>query len=273
MAAVTRRSFFVGCSLAAAPAVLRPAAFWGPPQPGAAGAAVHAGFPAHDPAVVVELVTVAHFNAARVKALVERQPAMARAAWDWGFGDWESPLGAASHVGHREIAEYLIARGARPTIFSAAMLGQLEVVKAFVAAAPGIQRTKGPHGIPLMKHAEAGGAPARAVADYLQTVEGANEPPAQVELRATDADRLLGTYAFGTGPTERLTVAKPRDQLTLARSGMPARTLFHLGELTFYPAGAEAVRIRFTVEEIGVTLVVLDPGPIVTAKQRPPGRL
>ncbi|HET9832903.1 MAG TPA: hypothetical protein VFP91_14370 [Vicinamibacterales bacterium] len=39
-----------------------------------------------------------------------------------------------------------LANGARPTIFSAAMLGQLDAVKALVAANPGIQRTKGPRG-------------------------------------------------------------------------------------------------------------------------------
>jgi len=61
-----------------------------------------------------------------------------KAVWDWGFGDWESALGAASHVGNREIAEYLIAHGARPSLFSATMLGHLDVVKAFIAAQPGV---------------------------------------------------------------------------------------------------------------------------------------
>jgi hypothetical protein len=28
---------------------------------------------------------------------------LARAAWDWGFGDWETALGAASHMGSRPI--------------------------------------------------------------------------------------------------------------------------------------------------------------------------
>ena len=55
--------------------------------------------------------------------------------------------------GRREIAEFLLAHGARPTVFSAAMLGQLDVVKAFVSASPGVQRTLGPHGITLMAHA------------------------------------------------------------------------------------------------------------------------
>ena len=71
-----------------------------------------------------------------------RQPTLSKATFDWGFGDWETALGAASHVGSREIAELLIANGAHPTIFSAAMLGQLDAVKAFVEAAPGIQKTR-----------------------------------------------------------------------------------------------------------------------------------
>ncbi len=46
-----------------------------------------------------------------------------------------------------------MAKGTRPTIFSAAMLGQLDIVKAFVTASPGIQRLVGPHSIRLLPHA------------------------------------------------------------------------------------------------------------------------
>src|SRR3989449_11070909 len=106
-------------------------------------------FPTQDPALVREMVAVAHGNVKRVKELVDRQQTLAKASWDWGFGDWESALGAASHVGNREIAEYLMANGARPSIFSAAMLGQLDVVKAFVDASPGVQRVHGPARITL----------------------------------------------------------------------------------------------------------------------------
>jgi len=87
--------------------------------------------------MVREMVGVSYGNVARVRALLANRPALANATWDWGFGDWETALGAASHVGHREIAAMLLAAGARPTLFSAAMLGQLDVVKAFVAAHPG----------------------------------------------------------------------------------------------------------------------------------------
>ena len=87
-------------------------------------------FPSHDPALVKEIVGVSHFDLKRVRELVEKQPALARASIDWGFGDWEAAIDAASHAGRKEIAEYLIANGARPTIFSAAMMGHLDVVKA-----------------------------------------------------------------------------------------------------------------------------------------------
>ncbi len=91
-------------------------------------AAVHAEFPSQDPALVRETVAAAHTRIERVRELVEASPALAKAAWDWGFGDWESALGAASHMGRVDIAELLIAHGARPNLFTFAMLGQLDVV-------------------------------------------------------------------------------------------------------------------------------------------------
>src|ERR1700756_3750718 len=134
-------------------------------------------FPTQPPELVREMVTVAHFDLKRVRELVGARPSLARAAWDWGFGDWETALGAASHMGNRAIAEYLISQGARPSLFSATMLGQLEVVKAFVAAQPGAQRIRGPHSISLLGHAKAGGPEARAVFDFLESMDGAGDEP------------------------------------------------------------------------------------------------
>src|SRR5262249_53199767 len=96
-------------------------------------AAADKTFPRQDLALVQEMVRVSHSNLPRVKELLQAHPALAKAAMDWGFGDWEDALGAASHMGRVDIADVLLANGARPTIFSAAMMGQLETVKAFIA--------------------------------------------------------------------------------------------------------------------------------------------
>src|SRR5688572_12828933 len=132
-------------------------------------------YPTAEAFLVKELVGAAHGNIDRVKAIVSRQPETAKVSWDWGFGDWESALGAASHVGNRPIAEFLLEHGAPPTIFSSAMLGHLDVVKAMIAAQPGLQRVRGPHGIPLQAHASAGGPTAAPVVAYLESLGGANE--------------------------------------------------------------------------------------------------
>ena len=56
-------------------------------------------------------------------------------------------------------------------IFAATMLGHLDIVRGTLDAYPGSQTWLGPHGIPLLKHAEAGGAPASRVLEYLQALE------------------------------------------------------------------------------------------------------
>ena len=58
------------------------------------------------------------------------------ACWDWGGGDWETALGGASHMGEREIALFLLERGARLDVFAAAMLGNVGVVRALLDARP-----------------------------------------------------------------------------------------------------------------------------------------
>jgi hypothetical protein len=117
---------------------------------------------------VAEFVLMAHGDLGVVKQLVEREPAIVNAAWDWGGGDWETGLGAAAHVGRRDIAEYLLEHGARMDVFAAAMLGEVEIVRAMLEAQPDLRDARGPHGIPLVAHAEAGGEQARAVLELLQ---------------------------------------------------------------------------------------------------------
>ena len=279
---VTRRTFLSATPILAASASAPPATAAGrltsrsttdavAEAPAQQATTVPPRFPSQEPAVVKEMVTVAHFDLARVKALLTRQPALARASWDWGFGDWESALGAASHVGNRDIAELLLAHGARPSLFSAAMLGQLEVVRAFVAAAPGIQATKGPHSLTLLAHARAGGERAKPVVEYLESVGGADP---RLELQPlTDAQmaRLVGTYGFGPATDDTIDITRNQRSpgaLMFTRKGGDSRGLAHVGGLAFSPAGADAVRVRFVVEGDRTTLTVHDPDVVVTGSRR-----
>jgi hypothetical protein len=129
--------------------------------------------PALDPKRVEEFVLKAHSDLKRVQELLEQEPALVNACWDWGGGDWETALGAAAHMGRKEIATYLLAHGARIDLFAAAMLGRLEIVRAILTDDPEAKRRPGPHGIPLMVHAKAGGEEARAVVAYLEALTAA----------------------------------------------------------------------------------------------------
>ena len=266
----SRRRFLAGSALAASAGLsagLPVGLAAQPPASPASASTVHELFPSQAPELVREMVRVAHFDPARVRELVGRQPALARAAWDWGYGDWESALGAASHVGNREIAQCLIANGARPDLFSAAMLGQLDAVKALVAACPGAQRIKGPHGITLLAHARAGGDLAKPVVAYLESLGDADSKPALQPLGDEERAALLGLYRFGKGPRDVFAIESAKGQLTVKRADGDARNLFHLGARAFYPAGAEAVRFRFSSETPAATLELHDPDRVLAGRR------
>src|SRR6185436_12384061 len=88
------------------------------------------------PELVKDWVGKAHERKADVmEALLKREPNLIQSSWVWGNGDWESGLQAAAHTGSREMALFLLERGARV--------------------------------IPLLSHAVVGAAPAVPVRDYL----------------------------------------------------------------------------------------------------------
>ena len=120
--------------------------------------------------IVEEFVAVSHGDLNRVKELLSQEPALVNATWDWGGGDFETALGAAAHMGNREIAKFLLDHGARLDIFAAAMLGNLDIVRAAIAIYPEAINTPGPHGIPLIAHAQAGGDDAKGVLDFLNSL-------------------------------------------------------------------------------------------------------
>lgn len=224
-------------------------------------------FPSHALALSREMVIASHGNLPRVKELLSRWPTLAKAAIDWGYGDWEDALGAASHVGRREIAELLIAHGARPTLFSAAMLGQLDVVRAMVIASPGVERVHGAHSITLLRHAMAGGAAAQPVAEYLKTLPGADARPTPLPISDAQLQALVGTYAFGLDVGDTLVVEVNGGHLSIARAGRYARGLTHVGDRAFYPIGATQVRVRFGERNGKATVSVFDPDLVVVAER------
>ena len=127
--------------------------------------------PPHPPALSAEkvqaVVAQAHRSLDEVRQLVEAMPLLVNACWDWGGGDFETPLEAAAHTGQRAIAEFLLAHGARPSLFSAAMLGQLELVQAFHVIDPKAHAIVGPHGFTVLHCAKRGGDAAKPVVDWL----------------------------------------------------------------------------------------------------------
>jgi hypothetical protein len=120
--------------------------------------------------LVKQFVIAGHGQLDKVKEMVSAQPALINATWDWGGGDFETALGGASHMGRADIARFLLEHNARMDLFAAAMLGRLDIIKVAATAFPNIVRVPGPHKIPLIAHAEKGGAEAVAVVEFLKTL-------------------------------------------------------------------------------------------------------
>lgn len=103
-------------------------------------------------ALVFEFVRSAHVALAKVKEMLAKEPLLVNACWDWGGGDFELAIGGAAHMGNKDIATYLLEKGARIDIFCAAMLGEKEVVASLVKMSPNIVNINGPHKFPLLYH-------------------------------------------------------------------------------------------------------------------------
>lgn len=109
-----------------------------------------------DPAIINEFVRVGHGNIDRVKEMLENQPNLIYGTWDWGGGDYETAIEGAGHVGNKEIANYLISKGARSNLFVMTMLGKSELVTPYLEEYPELIYSKGPHGFSLLHHAQVG---------------------------------------------------------------------------------------------------------------------
>ena len=155
-----------------------------------------------------------------MKGLLEREPALLQSSWDWGAGDFESAIQAAAHTGSRDMALFLIDRGARFDLFAAAMLGQLAAFKAAVETYPATLQVRGAHGIPLLSHAIQGEAAARGVLDYL-LARGVD-----VNARSRNGSTpLMAAVQTGQGEIVRLLLSKGADAKVKAANGGTALAL------------------------------------------------
>ncbi len=127
-----------------------------------------------DKKLVEEFLRVAHNDMDKVKSLLEEHPTLLNAAFDWNGGDFETGLGAASHVGYKELAQYFLEKGAQANIFTACLFGKIKIVKTMLKAFPNVLYAKGPHGYTLLHHAIEGGEDALKVKKYLESL-GAKE--------------------------------------------------------------------------------------------------
>ena len=138
--------------------------------------------------LVREIVSVSHSKINRVEELLDQEPNLVYASWDWGGGDWEMPLGSASHVGRRDIAQILLSYGARKDLFAAAMLGERGVVKAMVNADPKMAEQKGPHGFRVLYHAAISGDVEMASIILANIKNGNAKPQLDQSLHAAERD-------------------------------------------------------------------------------------
>jgi hypothetical protein len=136
-----------------------------------------------DREIVKEFVGASHGKFDRVKEMLENDHLLLHVSNDLGGGDFESGIEAAGHVGNKDIANYLLSKGARYNMFLACMFGHLDTVRNVLTFNPGLLNAKGPHGFTMLHHAQRGGAEAVAVVEYLQSL-GAKETKINFYARA-----------------------------------------------------------------------------------------
>lgn len=235
-------------------------------------------FPAIADEVVSTVVGKSHFDLEGVMELVNKRPELSRATWDWAFGDWESAVGAASHVGRRDIVRYLLSKGAKPNIFTFAMLGSFDTVKSMIEFYPGIQKNYGPHGISLLSHAKVGLRKkdemtsteienSEKLIDYLEALGDAD---GETYLEMTDDKNLyVGDYKYGDADHEGFSVkVNMRELLSLGKLGAFGGALYKTGNNTFVYNGAPSVEVSFQKENNKVvSLTLKEPDLTLVAKK------
>ena len=132
-----------------------------------------------------DFVIFAHMDLAMVKKLLEQEPGLSTRSWTGAAATGKPHSAARSHMGRRDIVEFLLEKGARIDIFCAAMMGQLDAVRAFLTLQPKLIDASGPHGFTLHFHAQLAEDGGKTL-DYLQSVK-------RIELKPNPFLRRLST--------------------------------------------------------------------------------
>ncbi|MCB8945635.1 MAG: ankyrin repeat domain-containing protein [Ardenticatenaceae bacterium] len=143
---------------------------------------------------VRSFVMPAHGDLAKVQAMLADDPRLLDVMYEeWG----ETALGAASHVGNRPIAEYLLGQGAQLTIYAAAMLGRQAEVAAFLEADPTLVNSGGAHGISLLFHGALSGD--LALLDFLVEKGNTQKAEGALHVAAARGDVALARWLLEHG--------------------------------------------------------------------------
>lgn len=204
---------------------------------------------------VREFVGACHVRIDRVREMLEEDQGLAKASWDWGYGDWETGIGASSHTGQRDIIELLMSHGARPSVFTMATLDKVDSVKAFVETGPHARTIEGPHSISLYRHARAGKA--ARVMEYLESI-GMDSTENLFQTDSILAAGLVGVYSWSSDPSNRY-IIKWVEKISCLSLQTPKETSRNLmpisntdgtpNQTSFRPAGSNGALITFYTQD------------------------
>lgn len=125
-------------------------------------------FPPLPSDVVSEFVAKAHNDMVTVEKLLKEYPALINAAWDWGNGDFETGIGAASHVADYDLIKLFMDKGAQVNFLTLCVLGEYDLVKKMLELYPHFLNMRGPHGFTPLHHANKGEEKSIKVKELLQ---------------------------------------------------------------------------------------------------------
>ena len=150
-------------------------------------------------ALIKEFVIAGHSDLAKIKELHAAEPRLLDARLP-EFD--ETAIEAASHMGERGIAEYLISHGATKKITTTAMLGEIGEVRERLAADPTQSQAVGAHGFTLLFHASLSGNIELMDLLYASGSRGFNTA-LHVSVFRDDMPMLHWLIAHGVDPTAK----------------------------------------------------------------------